>query len=147
MSYKTTELSMAARARVRERLQQRDRSLQLRASSRAFSEDGFSRVVAELSTILGVDAGYLRPDETLGQALRVHRSELPSEVHHLFPALGLHDVVDPFAFALLDMVEGELRRDPSKQYRRAFTPTPKSEAEWVSRLLNLTVAEFVEALA
>jgi hypothetical protein len=146
MTYKTTRLLAAASARVKERLQQRDRLGLLRGAADA-SVGSPTRIVAQLSAILGVDATYLRPEETLREVLRVHRSELPADLQDLFPALGLQDFVDPFALEILDMVEREIRRDRTKIHRKPFVPTPTNEDEWVTRLLDMTIAEFVEALA
>ena len=150
MPFATTKLSKAARLRVRERLQGRPRMSivgSVLSECGSAGSPGIATLADALSTMIGIDIDYLRPDETLREALRVHRDELSDDVRDLFSVVGLQDVIDPFALALLDLVEERIREDPSRLQRAAFVPLPSDEDEWVERILGMTVSEFLKALA
>lgn len=146
----TSKLSKAARRRVRERLQARPK-IAIVASVISEHGDagsvGIATLADALSTMIGIDIDHLRPDETLRDALRVQRDELSSDVRDLFSEIGLENVIDPFAFSLLDLAEKRFREDPSRVQRAVFIPLPSNEDEWVDRLLDMTVSEFLNALA
>ena len=141
----TGKISKAARARVRARLVARPQ-----VSARAFSEltamPTHSTLARDLASVIGVDAQYLRREDVLGEILRVHRNELPPDIQPLLARVGLQDVVDPFAFGLLDFVEKRIGEDQSRLKRDPFVPTPKTEDEWIARILSLTFGELFDAL-
>ena len=150
MAFTTTKLLRAAEAQVRERLRQRPMIPLVESvvgSAGPEDESKVSSLAAELAEVIGVDVGHLRPSETLRESLRVHRDELGSEIGMLMPKVGLDDVVDPFAFGLLDLVERKFRERPTRVESQFFAPTPKNEDDWVERILDLTVADFLRALA
>jgi hypothetical protein len=146
----TSKVSDAARTRVRARLRGRVK-VPLSGSARdqltaPASENGTSLAQA-LANLIGVEVEQLRRDDKLREILRVHRNELPADVQRLLPKIGLSDVVDPFAFALLDFVEKRIGEDPSRVKRAPFVPLPTSEDEWIDRILSMTVGELLGALA
>lgn len=150
MAYATTTVLTAAEALVRERLRQR----QVMPLAKAIVGEGdderavsLGSIASELGTVLGLDAGYLRPNETFRESLRVHRDELGGEVRGLLPKLGLRDVVDPFAFELLALAEKRFREVPARATHTAFAPIPKTEDEWIERILDMRIADYLRALA
>ncbi|MBX3134186.1 MAG: hypothetical protein KF689_12465 [Gemmatimonadaceae bacterium] len=150
MAFTTTKLLRAAEAQVRERLRQRPMIPLVESvvgSAGLEDESAVSSLAAELAKVIGVEVGHLRPTETLRESLRVHRNELGSEIGKLMTKVGLDDVVDPFAFGLLDLVERKFREKPTRVESVFFAPAPKNEDEWVERILDLTVADFLRALA
>lgn len=149
MAFASSDLLKAAGTRVRERLSQRPMVPlveQVAGDSEAEQVRAISALAGELSKVIGVDARHLRASETLRESLRVRREELASEIGELMPRVGLGDVVDPFAFDLLDLVEQRFREKPSRVERAAFAPKPQNEDEWVERILDLTVADFLTTL-
>lgn len=150
MAFASSKLLNAAGARVRERLSQRHMIPlveQVPGVSEPEQVAAMSALAGELSRVIGVDASYLRASETLREPLRVRREELASEIGELMPRVGLGEVVDPFAFDLLELVERRFREKPSRVERAAFSPMPKNEDEWIERILDLTVADFLITLA
>ncbi len=45
------------------------------------------------------------------------------------------------------MVERTIRQNPARLKNAAFSPTPKDEDEWIERILGMTVADYLRALA
>jgi hypothetical protein len=150
MAFTTTTLLKAAEARVRERLRQRP-TISLVESvvgdAKSKEADRIRALASELAEVIGVESGRLRPAETLRHALRVHRDELGSEIGALMAKVGLDDVVDPFAFALLDLAERKFRERPTRAEHNVFAPLPQNEDQWIERILDLQVADFLRALA
>ena len=140
-------LLTAASQRVREKLEQRQRLSQV-ALEFSFAEPDKEkrRISEELAAVLGVDLGYLRPDDRLRDILHVQQTELPTRFQSLFPKLGLTDFVNPFGIELLDFVERRLKKKQWKLNQPPFTPIPTNEGEWIDRIVGLTVGDLVAAL-
>jgi hypothetical protein len=150
MVFATDKLLRAAESRVRERLRERPKAPLLEAVVGGSGQEQISAVASlavELSLVIGTDLEHLRASETFREALRVRREELSSEAGALMPQVGLSDVIDPFAFDLLDLAERRIREKPSRAQQEVFLPAPKNEDEWIERILDLTVADFLRALA
>ncbi len=150
MVFATDKLLKAAEDRVRERLRERPAVPLVQAvvgSSDREQISAVSSLAAELGVVIGTDVRHLRATETFREALRVRREELASEAGALMPRVGLSDVIDPFAFDLLDLAERKFREKPSRVQDKVFAPLPKNEDEWIERILDLTVADFLRALA
>ncbi len=145
------KLHSSAVRRIHERLAQRGSRPLLdhwRSRGRLVGNlSALEEVAAELARIVGVDVNLFRPDDVLSQCLRVRRDELPSEIARTFPDHHLQDAYEPFAFPVLDLVEKRLRKNRALIDHPSFQPLPKNEDEWLNRILDLTVAEFCEALA
>lgn len=101
----------------------------------------------QLAAIVGVDMDYLRPDDRLGDILRVEQTELPEDVRPLLRKFGLDHFVRVQAFEILDHVERRMAKDRSILYRPPFVPSPRNEDEWIDRIMNMTVGELLIALA
>lgn len=145
-----SKLSNAARARVRDRLRGRPRvplSGLITGQATTTEPTNDTALAHALAGLIGVDAEHLRPNDRFREIFRVHRDELPQDIQPLMPKAGLNDVIDPFAFALLDFVEKRIGDDRSRLQRAAFVPSPKNENEWIDRILDMTFAEFLIALA
>lgn len=150
MAFTTTKLLRAAEVQVRERLRLRPifpLEKAIVGSPGLEDADKVRAIAAELDAVIGVEVGHLRPAETLRESLRTHRDELGREYGKLMTELGLDDVVDPFAFGLLDLVERKFRGNPKLVESELFAPMPRNEADRVERILDLTVADFMRALA
>lgn len=142
-------VAAAAKDRVRHRLQQRSRSPLthlLSAVGDEVDQPSLLKAAQEFAAVVGVDVECFRPNDRLGELLRVKRDELPTSVHAVLPRLGLSDVVDPYAFDLLHFVEQRVGRDRKKLSRPAFLPMPASEEEWIERISTLSVAELLASV-
>ena len=149
MAFATTKVLRAAESRVRERIKHDVAPRRVDDGCRDLTDDAsvrFAPLAQELAKSLGIDVGDLQLDTTLRKLFRVHRDELSPEVRALMPKLGLGDVVDPFAFDLLDFAERRFREVPGRAKHHAFTPAPQNEDEWVERILDLTARDFLNAL-
>jgi hypothetical protein len=149
MAGATARLNAIARAQVEARLRERP-PLPVDQWAQGITEEEKARrmrVIEDLSRVIGVAPQQLRPDDRLDEVLRVSRSSLPEPAQRDMTSLGLREVFDPYAFALLDFVERRVGEDRTRLSRESFQPTPKSESEWVDRILRLTVGELAEALA
>lgn len=150
MQYNTTKVSNAAMARVRDRLRDRPKlSVAGSIASQLPAPDSMkvAAIANELAALFGVDVEHLRPSDTLRDLQRVCRDELPADIQPLMARIGLKDVFDPLAFDLLDIVEKRMGQDRSRLLRAPFVPAPKSEEEWIDRILDMTVADFLSALS
>ncbi|GAC1480171.1 MAG: hypothetical protein NVS1B4_25220 [Gemmatimonadaceae bacterium] len=144
----TARLLNSAAALVRERLRHRppmpisdvgaDASVGVTRASR-------DALIEGLASAIGVEARCLRLDDRLQDILRVHRDELPPDHQKLMTKIGLHDFIDPLAFDLLAFVERRIGNNQSRLAR--FKPWPKNEGQWIDRILRMTVADLVDALA
>ena len=102
------QLSLADQACVRDRLRERRAVAAdnwILADLLRSAPDQVTSLAERLAALIGVPAKYLRSEDKFHEILRVHREELPPEVQPLMAKAGLADVIDPFAFALLDFVE------------------------------------------
>jgi hypothetical protein len=150
MPANTSKVSTAAKARVRDRLRERPKepiTNSITAQIPASDSKTATTLANDLAVLIGVDVEHLRAGDRLRNILRVHTDELPENVRPLVPRVGLGDVVDPFAFSLLDFVEKRIGKDRSRMQRPAFMPRPKNEEQWIERILDMTVADFLTALA
>ena len=139
------QFTSAAKASVRAKL--RDREDGQESPTGPSKKENPDEVKQELSQILDVGVAYLRAGDRLRDILRIHRSELPANAQPLMEKLGLKDIADPFALDLLHYVEKRIGRDSTRLTRPAFRPPPRSEDEWIERIMDMTVAEFSSALA
>lgn len=137
----TSKVLDAARARVRDRLLTRPEA------PLAVHDPSAAASAVALAGILGVKIEHLRLDDRLQDILRVHRDDLPADVRAMMGKLGLREVIDPFAFDLLDLVERRFREQRARAQRLAFHPIPKNEEEWIDRILSMTVNELLTAIA
>src|SRR6185437_2559835 len=103
--------------------------------------------VAAFAEIIGVDAALIRPDDRLGELLCVSQNELPENLHPLMMKFGFKGCICVHAFDLLQHVEERVASDRTIADRPTFQPLPRSEDEWLDRLMAMTVGEFVRALA
>lgn len=144
-----SELSNAAKAHVRARL--RDRPIV--PVIQGVGEKGLALVpqtealIQILAKLIGVDVNHLRIEDQLRETLRVHRNELPVSIQGLMTKVGLTDVIDPFSFDLLNFVEERISQDQRRLERPSFLPSPKDEEEWIDRIMDMTVAQFLQSLA
>ncbi|GAC1418074.1 MAG: hypothetical protein NVSMB53_17110 [Gemmatimonadaceae bacterium] len=144
----TTRLLESAAALVRERLRHRpptETSEVGKESGAALRNGSRADLLEEFALIIGVEASCLRLDDRLQDALRVERHELPADHQRLMSKLGLRDVIQPFAIDLLDFVEQRIGNDHARLAR--FQPWPKNEDEWIDRILGMTIADLIDALA
>lgn len=149
MAFATTKVLRAAETRVRERIKEAAPTTSVGSPAQIVTTAATSRFAAlteELATLIGVNAELLKLDTSLREFLRVHSDELQPDVRALMPKLGLRDVVDPFAFDLLNFAERRFREVPARAKHPAFTPAPRNEDEWVERILDLTARDFLNAL-
>lgn len=149
MAFATTKVLRAAERRVRERIQESPATplREVQATAVQGKNVGVAPVLAqELANLVGIRVEQLSLDTPFREYLRVHQDELPSDVRVLMPKIGLEEVVDPFAFDLLDYAERKFRELPERAKRKAFSPTPRSEDEWIDRIMGMTAREFLQAL-
>jgi hypothetical protein len=143
------KLSLAARERVRARLLERvaiSPGKWIPADLLRSDPDEVTALATRLAALIGVPAGHLRAEDKFREILRVHREELLPEIQSLMAEAGLVDVIDPFAFALLDFVEKRVGEDPSRLQHFTFQPSPSNEGQWLERILELSVGELLRAL-
>ena len=101
----------------------------------------------KLARCIGVDSGQLRPDDRLGEILRVYEGELPPHARPLLRKFGHSDHILIGGFAILDHVEQRMAEVRSIVRERPFVPSPKSEDEWMDRIMGMTVGELLTVLA
>jgi hypothetical protein len=101
----------------------------------------------ELADVIGVEIECLRLDDKFGDILSVHSRDLSEDIQRLMKQIGLTDSIDPFGLDLLHFIEKRGGGDESRLRRPAFLPLPSDESEWIERIMEMTVRQFLIALA
>ena len=97
--------------------------------------------------MIGVDADHLRPTDRLGDIFRVDATELPQDMRPLLRKFVSGDHMRVFGFEVFDLLERRIAQNRSILEKPPFVPTPKSEDEWMERIMGMTVAELLSVLA
>lgn len=147
MDFTPARLIAAAEQVVRTRLRQRSPAAPVSTVSRGGASSEGEAVTQWFASMIGVGTEHLRDDDRLGDILRVQRSELPEDVRPLLEKFGLGDFVSVYGFEILDHVEDRTAKDRSIIARAPFVPLPRSEDEWMDRIMSMTVGELLTALA
>ena len=98
-------------------------------------------------SIIGIDPDHFRPDDRLGEILRVDRGDLPADVQSLLSRFGLRDHIIVGGARLLEHVESRTRSDRAILNQPPFVPTPRSEDEWMDRIMGMTIQQFLVVLS
>ncbi len=143
-------LMAAAEEHVHGKLQRRSKvplvaSIESRESVQSHSS--LETQAKQLASIVGVDRDHLRPDDRLGDILRVDGDELPVDVRPLLQKFGLRDHIIVRGTEILDYVERRAGADRGILNREPFAPAPRNEDEWMERIMDMTVEQLLVTLA
>jgi hypothetical protein len=145
-----TRLNRIAEDIVRARLRKRSRTSIVPsgyASDDEACSSKFASAANALASIVGIEADYLRPDDRLGNIFRVDEQELPDDVRPVLRKFLSGDRIVVFGFEILALLERRIAMERSILERPLLLPAPKSEDEWMERLLGMTVEELLSVLA
>lgn len=102
-------------------------------------------LLRELGIVLGADPRLLRADDILQDLLRVNLSQLALDANEA-RAWSRHDLrnqIEPFAYELMALLERLATKDGWRSQWRTLQPRPRSEDEWLDRIMRMNVAEFI----
>jgi hypothetical protein len=100
--------------------------------------------VAEgLARALGVAAGRLRPGDRLADLCRVSRQELGAVTDEVWSQSKFGEFAEVGSYDLMFLVETASASDGRTERWRTLEPAPKNEEEWLDRIMEMRVGEFL----
>lgn len=146
-----TRIIHAAEAEVRRRLDHREHVAPesiLEASGIPADLAGPAMdLLRGLSQVIGIDPGRLRPDDVLGDLLRVGRNDLPEVSARDWEKAEFHEFVEVHSYDIMYLVE---QHSDWKRWRENYNQManpPRNEEEWIDLIMSMTMSEFLSTFA
>jgi hypothetical protein len=107
-------------------------------------EAAASRLFVGLGDVIGVEPGRLRPNDRMGELLRVRKEELgPGLSIRAWEKAGLKDFIEVFSYDIMYLVEKLSTRAGWNKKWGEFNPRPRNEEESIDRIMEMTLCEFL----
>lgn len=137
-----------AEARARERIALRapwtiEEVVRACELSQALNRRG-ALLLSGLAEIVEVNPGAFRPDDRLGDLLRVNRNELDIEAAQILSRDGIGKYVEVFGYRIVDLIQK--LSVPSRWGKQMgnLASVPRSEDEWIDMIMEMSICEFLQ---
>jgi len=107
-------------------------------------EAAASRLLVGLGDIIDIEPGRLRPNDRLGELLRVSKEELgPGLSIGDWERAGLKNFIEVFSYDIIYLVEKLSTRAGWNKMWGELNPRPRNEEESINKIMGMTLCEFL----
>jgi hypothetical protein len=146
------KIERLARARMVSRLESREpipvaRIVQESLPGNGQHAERANALIISLAKLLQVEPTSLRPDDRLGELLKVTAEEIPEVSLDEWDHTGLKKFIVLGAYDLMHLVEAWSDRKSWSRKRDSLVQPPRNEEEWLDLILDMSVADFLRFFA